>query len=87
MAVAAAPSIQGSIEPAHHHSHGHDVFVTKGSKRVENVTLGKSFELKAGDYLYTGGGEVHRVWYHEETEFILSSDGLFDVSATVCGRR
>jgi len=74
---------QGSIEPAHHHSHGHDVFVTKGSKTVENVTLGKKFDLKAGDYLYTGAQEVHRVYYHEETEFILSSDGKFDVSCRV----
>jgi quercetin dioxygenase-like cupin family protein len=43
----------GAIEPAHHHTHGHDVFVLRGSKRVENITLGQSFELSAGDYLYT----------------------------------
>ncbi|TFJ85655.1 hypothetical protein NSK_003163 [Nannochloropsis salina CCMP1776] len=69
----------GSVEPTHHHTHGHDVFVTKGRKRVENLTLGKSFELSAGSYLYTGAGERHRVVYHEDTEFILCCDGRFDV--------
>lgn len=43
----------GSVEPAHHHTHGHDVFVVSGRKTVENLTTGKTYELKNGSYLYT----------------------------------
>lgn len=43
----------GSVEPAHHHTHGHDVFVVSGRKTVENLTTGKTYELEKGSYLYT----------------------------------
>lgn len=43
----------GSVEPAHHHTHGHDVFVVSGRKTVENLTRGEVFELEKGSYLYT----------------------------------
>lgn len=70
---------KGSVEPSHYHTYGHDVYVTKGRKRVENLTRGEGFELKEGDYLYTGKGERHRVTYFEDTEFVLCCDGGFDV--------
>ena len=43
----------GSVEPAHHHTHGHDVVVISGRKTVENLTTGKAYELEKGSYLYT----------------------------------
>lgn len=69
----------GAIEPVHHHTFGHDVVVLSGSKRVENVTRGESYELKKDSYLYTPAGEQHRVVYHEDTEFLIVCDGAFDV--------
>jgi RpiB/LacA/LacB family sugar-phosphate isomerase len=70
---------KGSVEPSHYHTFGHDVFVTKGRKRVENLTRGETFEMNEGSYLYTKAGERHRVTYFEDTEFVLSCDGGFDV--------
>jgi ribose 5-phosphate isomerase RpiB/mannose-6-phosphate isomerase-like protein (cupin superfamily) len=70
----------GAVEPAHHHTQGHDVFVMSGRKTVENLSRGESFELGAGSYLYTAGGERHRVTYHEDTEFLIVCDGRFDVT-------
>lgn len=43
----------GSVEPAHHHTHGHDVIVIAGCKTVENLTTGQAYELEKGSYLYT----------------------------------
>ncbi|KAK2632028.1 hypothetical protein EUGRSUZ_L02099, partial [Eucalyptus grandis] len=61
----------GSVEPAHHHTFGHDLVVLEGKKSVWNLT--KKGEVRPGgrDYLFTPGRDVHRVQYHEETEFFI----------------
>lgn len=69
----------GSIEPAHHHSFGHDLVVMKGSKRVWNLTKREKYDLVAGDYLFTPAGDVHRVKYIEDTEFFITWDGHWDI--------
>ncbi|EFJ15721.1 hypothetical protein SELMODRAFT_234225 [Selaginella moellendorffii] len=69
----------GSLEPAHHHTFGHDVIVLEGRKRVWNVTKGEVFDLATGDFLYTPAGDVHRVQYVTDTEFFIRWDGLWDI--------
>lgn len=69
----------GSIEPAHHHTFGHDLVVTKGSKRVWNLTKGENYSLSVGDYLFTPAEDVHRVKYFEDTEFFIKWDGHWDL--------
>lgn len=69
----------GSIEPAHHHTHGHDVVVMKGRKIVWNLTKTERFELGVGDFLFTPAGDVHRVKYLEDTEFFIRWDGGWDI--------
>ncbi|KAK1435234.1 hypothetical protein QVD17_00995 [Tagetes erecta] len=69
----------GSIEPAHHHKHGHDVVVMKGKKIVWNLSRNEMFELNVGDYLFTAAGDVHRVKYLEDTEFFIRWDGDWDI--------
>ncbi|KAK9072538.1 hypothetical protein SSX86_008972 [Deinandra increscens subsp. villosa] len=69
----------GSIEPAHHHTHGHDVVVMKGRKIVWNLSKGERFELGVGDFLFTPGGDVHRVKYLEDSEFFIRWDGGWDI--------
>ncbi|KAI3980969.1 hypothetical protein MKX01_025534 [Papaver californicum] len=59
----------GSIEPAHHHTFGHDVVVMRGKKCSFGV----------GDYLFTPAGDVHRVEYLEDTEFFIKWDGHWDI--------
>ncbi|KAI3716493.1 hypothetical protein L1987_67407 [Smallanthus sonchifolius] len=69
----------GSIEPAHHHTHGHDVVVMKGRKIVWNLSKSERFELSVGDFLFTAAGDVHRVKYVEDTEFFIRWDGDWDI--------
>lgn len=69
----------GSIEPAHHHTFGHDVMVMKGRKKVWNLDKGESYELNEGDFLFTPAGDVHRVKYFEDTEFFIRWDGDWDI--------
>lgn len=69
----------GSVEPAHHHTFGHDLVVLKGRKKVWNLSKGESYGLGAGDYLFTPGGDVHRVKYYEDTEFFIKWDGHWDI--------
>ncbi|XP_071712603.1 DNA damage-repair/toleration protein DRT102 [Rutidosis leptorrhynchoides] len=69
----------GSVEPAHHHSYGHDVMVMKGRKIVWNSSKKERYELGVGDFLYTPGGDVHRVKYLEDTEFFIRWDGVWDI--------
>ncbi|PKA59682.1 DNA-damage-repair/toleration protein DRT102 [Apostasia shenzhenica] len=69
----------GSLEPAHHHTFGHDVFVVKGRKKVWNLDKNESYELNEGDYLYTPAGDKHRVKYFVDTEFFIRWDGNWDV--------
>ncbi|CAK9166310.1 unnamed protein product, partial [Ilex paraguariensis] len=69
----------GSVEPAHHHTFGHDLVVLKGSKRVWNLSKGEKYDLGVGDYLFTPAGDVHRVKYFEETEFFIKWDGHWDL--------
>lgn len=69
----------GSVEPAHHHTFGHDVVVIKGKKIVWNLSKGGRFELGVGDYLFTPGGDVHRVKYLEDTEIFIRWDGGWDI--------
>ncbi|XP_062084522.1 DNA damage-repair/toleration protein DRT102 [Humulus lupulus] len=69
----------GSVEPAHHHTFGHDLVVIEGKKTVWNLTKKERFDLTIGDYLFTPAGDVHRVQYHEETEFFIKWDGHWDM--------
>lgn len=69
----------GSVEPAHHHTFGHDLVVTKGSKCVWNLTKSEKYDLGVGDYLFTPAGDVHRVKYFEDTEFFIKWDGHWDL--------
>lgn len=69
----------GSVEPAHHHTFGHDLLVIKGSKRVWNLSKKEKYDLGAGDFLFTPAGDVHRVKYFEDTEFFLRWDGHWDI--------
>ncbi|CAN6895316.1 unnamed protein product [Brassica oleracea] len=65
----------GSVEPAHHHTFGHDLVVIKGRKSVWNLSKSERAHLVEGDYLFTPAGDVHRVKYHEDTEFFITWDG------------
>ncbi|KAG5626319.1 hypothetical protein H5410_011537 [Solanum commersonii] len=69
----------GSVEPAHHHTFGHDLVVLKGSKRVWNLSKGEKYDLGIGDYLFTPAGDVHRVKYVEDTEFFIKWEGQWDL--------
>ncbi|KAF8039019.1 hypothetical protein BT93_B1537 [Corymbia citriodora subsp. variegata] len=69
----------GSVEPAHHHTFGHDLVVLEGKKSVWNLTKKERHDLVVGDYLFTPAGDVHRVQYHEETEFFIKWDGHWDM--------
>ncbi|CAL5379658.1 unnamed protein product [Camellia sinensis] len=69
----------GSVEPAHHHTFGHDLVVLKGSKRVWNLSKKENYDLGVGDFLFTPAGDVHRVKYFEDTEFFIKWDGHWDL--------
>lgn len=69
----------GSLEPAHHHTFGHDLIVKHGKKTVWNLTTGERFDLGSGDFLYTPAGDIHRVQYLEDTEFFIRWDGHWDI--------
>ncbi|XP_008811092.1 DNA damage-repair/toleration protein DRT102 [Phoenix dactylifera] len=69
----------GSVEPAHHHTFGHDLVVIKGKKKVWNLTKKESYGLEDGDFLFTPAGDVHRVKYLEDTEFFIRWDGKWDI--------
>lgn len=69
----------GSVEPAHHHTFGHDLVVLKGSKRVWNLSKNEKYDLGVGDYLFTPALDVHRVKYFEDTEFFIKWDGQWDL--------
>ncbi|KAK3007781.1 hypothetical protein RJ639_014158 [Escallonia herrerae] len=69
----------GSVEPAHHHTFGHDLVVMKGRKKVWNLSKGESWELEVGDFLFTPAGDKHRVKYLEDTEFFIKWDGRWDL--------
>uniref|UniRef100_A0A2P2NH92 DNA-damage-repair/toleration protein DRT102 n=1 Tax=Rhizophora mucronata TaxID=61149 RepID=A0A2P2NH92_RHIMU len=69
----------GSIEPAHHHTFGHDLVVLKGSKKVWNLSKKTKYDLGVGDYLFTPAGDVHRVKYFEDTDFFLKWEGKWDI--------
>lgn len=69
----------GSVEPAHHHTYGHDLVVMEGRKSVWNLTKGERFDLEVGDYLFTPAGDVHRVKYYEDTVFFIKWDGHWDM--------
>ncbi|CAH8306087.1 unnamed protein product [Eruca vesicaria subsp. sativa] len=69
----------GSVEPAHHHTFGHDLVVIRGKKSVWNLSKKERVDLVEGDYLFTPAGDVHRVKYHEDTEFFITWDGHWDI--------
>ncbi|KAM0842258.1 hypothetical protein ACQ4PT_058494 [Festuca glaucescens] len=69
----------GSVEPAHHHTFGHDLVVIKGKKKVWNLTKKENYDLVDGDFLFTPAGDVHRVKYLEDTEFFIRWDGHWDI--------
>lgn len=69
----------GSVEPAHHHTFGHDLVVLKGKKSVWNLSKKERYDLSSGDYLFTPAGDVHRVKYYEETEFFITWEGGWDI--------
>ncbi|CAB4433637.1 unnamed protein product [Rhizophagus irregularis] len=60
------------MEPPHHHTHGHDVFVIRGHKTVKNLTTGI-------DYDYTPASQIHQVFYHEDIEYWFVSDEGIDM--------
>ncbi|KAF9604980.1 hypothetical protein IFM89_011673 [Coptis chinensis] len=70
---------EGSVEPAHHHTFGHDVLVLKGRKKVWNISKNESYELGVGDFLFTPARDVHRVKYFEDTEFFIRWDGKWNI--------
>lgn len=69
----------GSVEPAHHHTFGHDLVVIEGKKSVWNLTKEERYDLTVGDYLFTPPGDVHRVKYYQDTEFFIKWDGHWDM--------
>lgn len=69
----------GSIEPAHHHTFSHDIIVLSGHKSVQNLSASQDYELRAGDFLSTPAGDVHRVYYHSDTQFFIKWDGPCDI--------
>ncbi|XP_028784499.1 DNA damage-repair/toleration protein DRT102-like [Neltuma alba] len=69
----------GSVEPAHHHTFGHDLVVIEGKKSVWNLSKKERYDLTVGDYLFTPPGDVHRVKYYEDTEFFIKWDGHWDM--------
>lgn len=69
----------GSVEPAHHHTFGHDLVVIKGKKKVWNLTKKENYDLVDGDFLFTPAGDMHRVKYLEDTEFFIRWDGHWDI--------
>ncbi|KAK7258723.1 hypothetical protein RIF29_24305 [Crotalaria pallida] len=69
----------GSVEPAHHHTFGHDLVVIRGKKSVWNLTKEERYDLTVGDYLFTPAGDVHRVKYYEDTQFFIKWDGKWDM--------
>ncbi|CAD5168516.1 unnamed protein product [Musa acuminata subsp. malaccensis] len=69
----------GSVEPAHHHTFGHDLVVMKGKKKVWNLTKKESYDLEDGDFLFTPAWDVHRVKYFTDTEFFIRWDGDWDI--------
>jgi quercetin dioxygenase-like cupin family protein len=69
----------GAIEPAHHHTHGHWIYVQDGAKIVENLTTSERHVLSQGMYLYTPAPHVHRVTYLSRCSFLFVSDGPFDI--------
>ena len=70
---------EGAIEPPHHHTHGHWIYVQDGAKVVENLTRGTRYVLSNGMYLYTPAPDVHRVTYLSRCSFLFVSDGPFDI--------
>ena len=69
----------GSVEPAHHHTFGHDLVVMEGKKSVWNLSKKERYDLGVGDFLFTPAGDVHRVKYYEDTEFFIRWDGKWDM--------
>jgi RpiB/LacA/LacB family sugar-phosphate isomerase len=69
----------GSVEPAHHHTFGHDRVVLEGKKSVWNITEEERYDLAVGDYLFTPAGDVHRVKYYEDTELFIKWYGKWDI--------
>ncbi|KAH7301222.1 hypothetical protein KP509_23G016600 [Ceratopteris richardii] len=69
----------GSLEPAHHHTFGHDLIVNYGRKCVWNLTKNATYELGPGDFLYTPAGDIHRVQYLTDTEFFIKWDGHWNL--------
>ncbi|KAL2345773.1 hypothetical protein Fmac_007058 [Flemingia macrophylla] len=69
----------GSVEPAHHHTFGHDLVVIEGKKSVWNLSKQERYDLTVGDYLFTPPGDIHRVKYYEDTEFFIKWDGHWDM--------
>ena len=68
-----------AVEEAHHHTHGHMIYILDGAKTVENITAGKEFTLSTGMYLYTPAGNVHRIRYLTRCTFLFVTDGPFDM--------
>ncbi|KAI6684788.1 hypothetical protein NL676_030701 [Syzygium grande] len=68
----------GSVEPQHHHTFAHDQAVLKGKMSVWNLTKKQRYDLVAGDYLFTPGGDVRMVKYHEDTKFLVKWYGHCD---------
>jgi quercetin dioxygenase-like cupin family protein len=68
----------GTIEPAHHHTHGDMMYVIQGEIHVTHVSEKKTYVLKPGDYLYTPGGVSHHVVYLTDCKYFYCNDAQFD---------
>lgn len=69
----------GSVEPPHYHTSGHEQLVLKGKMSVWNLSKKKRYDLVAGNYLFTPGGDVHMVKYHKDTKFFVNWHGHCDM--------
>ncbi|KAK2631969.1 DNA damage-repair/toleration protein DRT102 [Eucalyptus grandis] len=62
----------GSLEPPHHHTSGHERLLLQGEMSVWNLSKKKRYDLGAGNYLFTPGGDVHMVKYHKDTKLFVN---------------
>ncbi|KAK9137336.1 hypothetical protein Sjap_007930 [Stephania japonica] len=68
----------GGVEPAHHHTFGHELVMISGRIKLWDLSIEKEFDLKTGDYLFTPTSNVHRVKSFEESELFIGWEGKMD---------
>ncbi|KAK9139855.1 hypothetical protein Scep_009536 [Stephania cephalantha] len=68
----------GGVEPAHHHTFGHEVVLMSGRIKLWDLSIEKELDLKTGDYLFTSAWNVHWVKSFEESELFIRWEGEMD---------